>query len=478
MTSKEEITSPVVTHLFSNGVTSVGAISEEALAALELKSQPTPWALTYGRPILDRLPAASQQYQKGYDSDQAYVYLDSKTNLAVGPGTLQVVRDQYKGNILFVNDGEITWNKGQIKTDSLTVDVSALNFERGLDDGAYQVGYTLGNSDTSEYSLVPGFARANLVDSLLGDTAINYSASSATQYYNTFQALTEEDVTGSTAWRPNVTYEAGPYEYGSWYVLDFKAEVEAKEFELSSDLADPTATMAVYYSEDGILWEKVIEVKPNSSGWKAELPQRGRYRYWRFYFWDGTVSVSEIKYTGEAYVPDLRASSTSLNATPFLDGLYEEIEGDYISLATFEVKRSVITNIVDTRKVTNIKYEPVADWLTDFQDSSLKCLFNLVENYSGQCLNPTTANFHYYNELDDSTCFGEGKFTLSSEAEVEIDFPYLLEFSCTLGSTIPCGIIPNQVINLKDPVVDSDLATKSYTDLTLFVDSLDNGIYN
>jgi len=478
MTSREEISSPVVTQLYSNGITSVGAISEEALAALDLKSQPTPWALPYGRPILDRLPAASQQYQKGYDADQAYVYLDAKTNLAIGPGTLQVTRDEKKGNILFVNNGEITWNKGQIKADSLTIDVAKLNFGKGLDDGAYQVGYTLGDSFSATNSLLPGFARANLEGALLGDAAINYAASSATQQYNTFQAFTEEGVTGSTAWRPNTAGIAGSYPYGSWYVLDFKTKVKAEEFELSSDLPDPTATMAVYYSEDAILWEKVVEVKPNSNGWKATLPSLGRFQYWRFYFWDGTVSVSEIKYTGEAFVPDLRASTTSLTATPFLDGLYEEIEGDYISLATFEVSRSIIKNIVDIRKVTNVKYEPVADWLTDFQDSSLKCLFSLVENYSEQCLNPTSSNFHFYNELDDSTCFGEGRFSLSSGLAIGIDFPYLVEFSCTVGSTLPCGIIPNQVINLKDPEVDSDLATKSYTDLTLDVYSLDNGIYD
>ena len=73
MTSREEISSPVVTQLYSNGVTSVGAISEEALVALDLKSQPTPWALSNGRPILDRLPAASQQYQKGYIQAPGYL---------------------------------------------------------------------------------------------------------------------------------------------------------------------------------------------------------------------------------------------------------------------------------------------------------------------------------------------------------------------------------------------------------------------
>ena len=190
------------------------------------------------------------------------------------------------------------------------------------------------------------------------------------------------------------------------------------------------------------------------------------------------VSVSEIRYTGEAYVPDKRVSATSLTATPYLDGLYEEVEGDFLQLATFEVKQRAVGNIQDVRKVTNIKYEPVADWLTDFQDSSLKCLFNLVEQYSELCLNPTTANYHYYNELDDSSCFGDGQFSLELGSGFSIDFPYLVEFSCTDGSTAPCGVIAKQIIQVAYPEVDSDLANKAYADFTLNDFSLDNGLYN
>ena len=478
MTTKEEVVSPVTTKLYANGVTSVGAVSNEALVALDLQSQPTAWAMSQGRPILDRLPAESQQYQKGYDADQAYVYLDSSTNLAVGPRTLQVVRDEDNPKVLFVNDGEITWHKGQLNVPSLTVDVSKLNFGRGLDDGAYQVGYQLGAADPAATSLVPGYARATAIDSLLGNASIIFTASSASQYYEAAQALTEEDVIGSTAWRPNSLAEAGGYSTGSWYVLDFKAPVEIQEFQLKTDLTDASAKMALYRSDDAIIWNKVVEVKPNSEGWLAPVNSIGSHQYWKFFFWDGTVSVSEMRFTGEAYFPDMRASSTALTATPFLDGLYEEIEGDYISLATFEVSRSIITNVQDIRKVTNVKYEPVADWLTDFQDSSLKCLFNLVENYSEQCLNPTTANYHFYNELDDSTCFGEGRFSLQAGDDAFTDFPYLVEFSCTVGSTHPCGVIPKQVIQLKGPEVDSDLANKAYTDFTLNDFSLDNGLYD
>ncbi len=281
MTTKEEVVSPVTTSLYATGVTSVGAVSNEALVALDLKSQPTVWAMSQGRPILDRLPSESQQYKKGYDADQAYVYLDSSTNLAIGPGTLQVARDGDDPYVLFVNDGEITWYKGQLIVPSLTVDVSQLNFGRGLDDGAYQIGYQLGAADPAATSLVPGYARATAVDSLLGSASLIFTVSSASQYYEAAQALTDEDVIGSTAWRPNSLAEAGGYSTGSWYVLDFKAPVEIQEFELKTDLKDASAKMALYSSDDAIIWNKVSEVKPNSDGWLAPVnSQPTTTNYW------------------------------------------------------------------------------------------------------------------------------------------------------------------------------------------------------
>ncbi len=478
MTSKQEVLKPVDTKLYSNGLTSVGAVSEEALYALNLQPHRTACALESGRPIYDRLPAESQEYKKGYDSDQAYVYINPKNNLAIGKNTLQVVRDSTKPSILFVNDGEITWKKGQLIVDTLTIDVSTLNFNKGLDDGAYQFGYILGEADPTVSSLVPGYARATLKDSVLGDVALDFESSSDSQYYESFQAISENSLSNNKGWRPVSTSEAGTYNNGSWYVLDFQAEVLAEEFTLSTDLPNPSASLAIYYSDDAIIWEKTAEVKPTNTGWQSSIQKVGRHRYWRFYFWDGLVSVSEIRYTGEAYVPDKRVSATSVTATPYLDGLYEEIAGDYIQLASFEVKQRRIGSIQDLRNVTNIKYEPVADWLTDFQDSSLKCLFNLVENYSTQCLNPTTANYHFYNELDGNTCSGDGQFLLGPESDSDIDFPYLVEFSCTDGSTAPCGVLPKQVLQVAYPEVDSDLANKAYTDFTLNDFSLDNGLYN
>ena len=92
MTSKDQIMSPVVATRQSDGYVRPRIATEEALQVLHLTPAPTVWKYANGRPIYNRLPAISQQYQKGYDRDQAYVYLKPKFGKTTGPGSLQAVR--------------------------------------------------------------------------------------------------------------------------------------------------------------------------------------------------------------------------------------------------------------------------------------------------------------------------------------------------------------------------------------------------
>ena len=92
--------------------------------------------------------------------------------------------------------------------------------------------------------------------------------------------------------------------------------------------------------------------------------------------------------------------------------MFEAIEGDYILLAHFTVKSGAVTNLIDHRRVTYEKYQPVADWLTTFHDEQLRCNFDRVVQYSEQYMAPPTADFHLYEEMDDSLCTGLGEATL------------------------------------------------------------------
>ena len=78
MTSREELLSPAQTKVFSTGRVRPKVVADEVLEALQQKPVPTVWKNDGGRPILDRLPAVEEQYQKGYEADQAYVYVDPR----------------------------------------------------------------------------------------------------------------------------------------------------------------------------------------------------------------------------------------------------------------------------------------------------------------------------------------------------------------------------------------------------------------
>ena len=89
MTSKQELNSPAVTRLFSTGRVRPRVATEEVLEAINQKPVPTVWGQKQARPIYDRLPSVEEQYQKGYDEGQNYVYIDPQLGKYEGPGSMQ-----------------------------------------------------------------------------------------------------------------------------------------------------------------------------------------------------------------------------------------------------------------------------------------------------------------------------------------------------------------------------------------------------
>jgi hypothetical protein len=173
------------------------------------------------------------------------------------------------------------------------------------------------------------------------------------------------------------------------------------------------------------------------------------------------VEVEEVKYTGEAIFPNRRPIGPVSTVELFMEGLFDEIDRPHILLATVTVKTFEVVQITDKRVSTPSKYEPVSRWLTDFQDVSLKNVFTSVEKYSEKYLSPLTGGSDFYDDLLQSD------FTFQSETRApEIYFPLRIE---NIEDAAPTGIIL-----LLDPELDSDLATKIYSDTTL-VPSLDNG---
>lgn len=408
MTSKEQIMSPVVATRQSDGFVRPKIATEEALKVLNLQPSPTVWKYVDGRPIYNRLPAISQQYQKGYDRDQAYVYLKPKFGKTTGPGSLQAGTQGKTMSVLFVQDGTITWREGQVNVPAYQVDISELDFGLGLADGDYQVGYLLSYGIPEDTSLVPGYAKVEVEASLLSEAAISTEASGGSEDHEAFRAVSFDG-----SWWPGGTTEV---ETTATYELDFQVVVEPNAFILKSDDTEPaTSEVTLSWSDDGSTWTDVVTAAPIEGLWNLPVVRNLSKRYWRFTFAQGSASIEEILYTGTAYFPDNRVSTPQQIATPYIDNVFEDFEGDYILLAFFNVKNGKIQTVTDYRVFSTVLYEPVADWLTKPQDDSLTCLFDDVENYSTKFLAPPTADYHFYDELSLTNCLSYDEFTVEEK---------------------------------------------------------------
>lgn len=508
MTSREQLVKPVVTTVRSNGLVQPRVASEEALAVLNKKPIPTVWGQNYGLPVYDRLPGISQAYKIEAGPDSAYVYIAPNFQKRQGPGSIEPGRLDSNFSVFTMENGTITWSQGQVEVSKLQVDISTL--AGGLADGQYKAGYLM-NYDVPQS---PPKAFATQTDALLSDAYVAYAAGRDLIYYEDFRALSE-DV--QQAWWSGEDAAAGTYKTGSWYVLDFKEPVWPERIQFVGQPGqEATATLAVYWSDDAIIWNKQAQVNPVDGSWTFQNSSTTgiKKRYWRFFWWDGKVTVGNILYTGEALYEDARKNGPVSTAAPFIDDLFEEIEGAHLLVATFEVQNQKILSITDQRRFIQRKYEPVAQWLTSFEDLMLRCYFEDVEQYASLYMAPPTADYHFYNELDTNACSGEGFISLGEfPQDPLVPFPDIVELTYTDSRTVfPEGsevydgqtddpiaedptsfdividgatviqgnglITPRQIVELSDPTLDSDAVNKLWTDNLLNAGfTIDDGIY-
>ena len=462
----------LVTKINGNGVTSNKVYDPRALAVLNAKPQLSAWGWDHGRPIYHRLPMVGEAYQKSYDLDQAMVYLDPTIPIANGPGTLQAIKNERDWRILDIMGGTISWRYGEFDVEPIRIDLSKYNNGLGLQDGEYQVGYTLEHVDElPEDQRFPGFVVANSLNGSLSKVQVAFDSSGETVPHRNSYAI---DYQEETSWWPNDYYGADGYLVGTHYTLDFIESVHASGFIVSNDTDKGSASCALYGSDDAIVWYKNEQTVADERAW-AFRPETTDRRYFRFHFWDGTASIKDISYTGEGLQKDNRVLMGDSTAEFYLENLYEAVEQDHILIAHFTVKGGAITNLVDHRRVTYEKYQPVADWVTTFHDEQLRCNFDHVVYYSEQYLDPRTADFHLYEEMDDELCTGLGKITLGNQDDVPvIRYPDVVEL-------IPdTSIDANEIEYVPYPELGGDLATAVYSE-DIFVHkplSIDNGIYN
>ena len=460
----KDLTVEIVTKLKNDGIVRPKVYSPEALKVLSAEPVNTAWGWDNGRPIYNRLPMVGEAYQKAYESDQAEVYLDPTTSIANGPGTLQVVRAEQDWRILDVLGGVITWQEGELTVPRMRINTASLDSGRGLQDGEYQVGYRLLKTDKEAGG---GYELAYTDNGSMANLQFAYDSSAETTLHRKPYGISDSL---DESWWPNDYYGADGYLVGTHYTFDFIEPTDTKTFQLNGDLGKISASAAHYVSDNAIIWLKRSQITPDLKGWTFDA-QGPEYRYHRFFFWDGNVSINSVFYTGEGLLRDRRVLFPDTEAVPFVENLVDTIDGNYILLATFTVKNSVVFTVNDHRRVTYEKYQPVADWLTTFGDEQLRCRFDNVVKYNSLFMDPTTADFHYYEEMDDSACWGLGEVSLGLERTVpKIDYPNEVEL---LNDDVSALMIDWTTY----PEENGDLVTPPYAQTTLQDWSMDNGYY-
>lgn len=450
-----------------DGFAKIGVIDERASSVLNLDPVDTVWGRPNGRPVYDRLPGISQGYREEYagEASRGLVYIEPQFGKYSGPGSLEVGIWQNDPKVLVIYSGVITWAKGQIPTSTLAVNLETI-IDGGVEDGSYQVGYYLDEEIPTDV----GEALFSVSSFSLAGSSTVYDTNREAKDHP-LELVFSDSPDGY--WTPSEFNQAGTYSAGSWITFDFTTKVTASTFEISAlnpNLA--TARCALYRSDDAIIWELADSVVSRDGVWTLNNSEASS-RYFRAYFWDGKVTVSEVRYTGNALYPNRRPTGLISSAKIFLEPEYDQINRPHILLGLVSVSNFELTEIRDTRDFTSLKYEPVASWLTDYQDTSLRRLITDITDYANRYLAPSTAAASFYDDLLESgvTLASETSTpTISYPAEIELKPP--TEVMSQFEST--SNVSPVGVYLLGHPVDSSDLVPKNYID-TSFIPSLDNG---
>lgn len=486
----------IVTKPLVDGFAKVQVANPEALDILSLNPVDTVWGRATGRPIYDRLPGVSEAYKEEYFGEvgRGFVYIEPKFGTSVGPGSLEVGAWQEDPRVLIVYNGTITWAYGQVPTTTLAINLETV-IAGGIQDGSYQVGYYLNRISPDEVR----YSKYFVEDYSLGASQTIYEANREAKYHPVLSMFSEPS---DGSWTPSEFNETGMYDGGSIVTMDFTEAVVANRFDLiATSPSLSSAKCALYSSNDAIVWDLEESVSPRDGRWSLSSGRETGARYFRFFFWDGLADISEVRYSGEAIFQNQRPTGPTSEAEIFLEGEFDDILRPHIVLAIISVKNYEIIDIRDVRSQTSRKYEPVASWLTDFQDQTLRTLITNIEDYSTLYMSPEVGgelfyeqllqeNFILESETKTPTIFFpssvelEAGWTLVGEANLTTD-PINNEIATDpqgftiLGQEVPffqsnSSVKPISVILLGEPITAGSLATKGYVDIAL-IPSLDNG---
>lgn len=399
-----------------------GYLSEQYTVVRNLKPIPTEWGAR-GRPIYDRLPAASERYKVdfGYDKANAYTYIPRGQGYT---GIVSMVVEATEDRkYLIVQGGSIAWEYGTIRTIPVVIGIE----EVGMGSASYLIAYQLYYDDS------PKPLQFEVSDFSLSGFKMDIRSNT-------------DSVTG---WRytPQYAFTGSPNPEINWSNYDPKFPSYAGGAELSWQLSAPcsfskirltcpqktsfTGTASLYYMScsdenpgefcENPNWTYAGDTSVSedvSNGVKTQFYEFNLSspivcKGWKVEWSDSKVSVNRVSVSGIITLSKKPASLTTnyalvaypMNSIPtkFTNSEGKEVPLILCKLAQVDIDSAFrVTKVQDLREVVYNSFEPIAEWLTRPWDENLMSLYNIFSNFQGYWMTPSVALKHEYKTLGDN----------------------------------------------------------------------------
>lgn len=387
-------------------------VSSQYVQAKRLVPQPTEWGTVLGRPIYDRLPAASSRYKLdfGLDDDAAYVYNAINSNSLL-------VQSSGDSKFLTIQAGEIVWKQGQVPLNSVIIDLQVV----GMRSTRYFLGYQL-YYDNSPYP-----ATYSVEDYSLAGHEMNVSSGTDSVpgwRYRPYFSFTNSQ---TQSWRnydgifPDYSGEAYLY-WQTQYANSFsKIRLSCPPNTKINGTASlffqacPSPVQGEKYcSNPEWLLQDTVSVQKDEKGqyFQFDIPYPSSQYGWKVSWSDPSISINNVTVSGIITLERKPATGITYcqlaaypqNAVPSTIVNSEGVKVPVVmcGLALVDTNNLFeVEKITDIRKTVNTEYQPIADWLTKPWDENLKDLYNQTNNYPSMWMAPQTALLNEYANLED-----------------------------------------------------------------------------
>lgn len=390
-------------------------LSRQYVEVKNLTPRPTEWRPD-GKPIYDRLPAASERYKLNfaYDDNTAYTYIPIG-GARTGVGSMYV-QASGENKYLVIQGGNLVWKYGTIPTVPLIIDLQLVGMSSAKFLLAYQLYYD--DSPIPAQYMVKDMPLSGMTMDIRSGTDGVTGWRYTPQY--AFLGLSEKFWSNYDGLFPSYNPDA----FLSWQLPLPCSFTEVTLRCPPNTSYSGTATLSymacsdaesTFCQEPEWTFEETVQVSKDSAGqyYKFTLESPTFAKGWRVEWSDSKVSIQNVLVSGtvtQAKKPATMYTNYGFvvypaNSVPtkFTNDQGKEIPLIMCKLAYVDVNSAFeVEKVQDIREIVYTSYEPIAEWLTRTWDNDLIDLFYQFSNFSEFWMNPGTSMYNEYLSLSES----------------------------------------------------------------------------